>query len=283
MEPVSFGQTGRQVSPVGLGGEGVLRTHGRMAEAVAVIEEAIARGITYFDSAPAYADSECYYGKVWGENPDIRKRIFQTSKSACRDREGALRDLEASLKRLQTDYLDLWQIHDVRTSAECDEIGAKGGALEAFIDAREQGIVHALGVTGHHDPDVLNEAVRRWPVDAVLLPVNPVEDLIGGFMTRTISEAGKKGLAVIGMKVLGGGHYVMPDFGLDIDFLLRFALLADMTLPIVGCKLPGEVVKLVQAAEDSHVLAESELQEKRAMITPYGRKLAFYRKKGGSD
>src|SRR5512137_1564332 len=88
-----FGKTGPSVTQVGLGGEGVLRTYGREPEAQSVIEEAIARGITYFDSAKAYAGSENYYGTFWRRHSDLRSRIFQTSKSASRDKEGANADL----------------------------------------------------------------------------------------------------------------------------------------------------------------------------------------------
>jgi aryl-alcohol dehydrogenase-like predicted oxidoreductase len=136
LEQRIFGKTGRAVTCVGLGGEGVLRTHGRGQEAHAVLEAAIDQGITYFDSARVYADSELYYGKLWGKCPEIQATIFQASKSASRDKNGAMADLKRSLERLQTDYLDLWQIHDVRTAADIAMISADGGALEAFVEAK---------------------------------------------------------------------------------------------------------------------------------------------------
>ena len=144
---------------IGLGGEGVLRTAGRGDEAREVIHEALNQGIAYFDSARVYADSELYYGSVWREQSEKRSRIFQTSKSASRNRDEALADLESTLDRLETDYLDLWQIHDVRDRNDLEVISGPGGALEAFTEARESGKVRFIGVTGHHDPAILTEAV----------------------------------------------------------------------------------------------------------------------------
>jgi aryl-alcohol dehydrogenase-like predicted oxidoreductase len=143
------------ITAVGLGGEGILRTSGRAAHARRVIEEGLAQGLTYFDSAPAYQDSEIYLGSIWKDNPAVRKKIFQASKSARRDKQGALRDLDKTLKRLHTDYLDLWQIHDIRSKKDLAVISGPDGALEAFVEAKKAGKVLNIGVTGHHDPTIL--------------------------------------------------------------------------------------------------------------------------------
>ena len=111
-----FGKTGPAVTQVGLGGEGVLRTYNREPEAKAVIEEAAAQGIAYFDSAVAYAGSQGYYGQFWSRHSELRSRIFQTSKSASRDKEGAKADLEGTLQTMGLERLDLWQIRRFTTS-----------------------------------------------------------------------------------------------------------------------------------------------------------------------
>lgn len=278
MKMVDFGSTGRKISMVGLGGEGVLRTYNRAAEAEAVIREAIRQGVTYFDSARVYGESEIYYGRVWGKEPELRAKVFQTSKSASRDRGGAMADLESTLARLQTTYLDLWQIHDVRTEGDLLAIGRPGGALEAFVAAKEKGLVRHIGVTGHHDPDIITKAVNLWPVDSVLLPVNPVEEVLGGFLTQTLPAARKKGLAVIGMKLLGGAgaHYVLPKLEVTAPMLIRFALAHAITLPIVGCSSPEEVKGLVAAAGEG-ALPDHERAALAEVYRPYARKMAFYR------
>jgi aryl-alcohol dehydrogenase-like predicted oxidoreductase len=272
----SFVPGGPQVTIVGLGGEGILRTSGRTPHARNVILEALSQGITYFDSAPAYQDSEIYLGSIWKENPSARQNIFQTSKSAKRDKKGALSDLERTLKRLHTDYLDLWQIHDIRTPKDFAALSGPNGALEAFVEAKKAGKVRNIGVTGHHDPNILARAVAEWPVDSVMIPVNPVEELLGGFLTTTLTEAHRKKIAVIGMKILGVSHYILPKFNISADLLIRFALSYGITVGIVGCSSPDEVQTL-SSAGSSQLISSEEKERILHVFKPYSRKLAFYR------
>ena len=276
MKTIPLGREQKQVSIVGLGGEGILRTHAREQEARKLITTAVDQGISYYDCARVYADSELYYGGVWKEKPETRDAVFQTSKSASRDRQGALNDLASSLQRLQTDYLDLWQIHDVRTEADFAAISGPGGALEAFISAREKGIVKNIGVTGHHAPCILTRAVKEWPVDTVLMPVNPAEQVIGGFLTDTLETALNKGIAVIGMKILGAGYYVQPQLGVTAEILIRYALSCGITLPIIGCSTPDEVQTLAAAAAQAP-LQQQEMKEVTSLFSAHARQNAFYR------
>ncbi|AGF77619.1 putative oxidoreductase, aryl-alcohol dehydrogenase like protein [Desulfocapsa sulfexigens DSM 10523] len=277
MKTTNFNTLKGNVSVVGMGGEGILRTYGKDNEAQAVIKEALAQGITYFDSAKAYSDSERYYGKIWGKNPDLRQNVFQTSKSAARDKKGALVDLQNSFQRLQTSYLDLWQIHDIRTDDDFRAIARPGGALEAFVEAREQGLVKAIGVTGHHDPYILTRALKEWPVDAVLMPVNPVEGNMEGFLTDTLPAAQQKSVAIIGMKVLGASHYILPKFDISPELLIRYALSFDITLPIIGCSTPAEVRTLASVGTNLKPLSDGEKKNIEAIFKPYAHRLAFYR------
>jgi len=276
MKTVQLGRLKKKVSIVGLGGEGVLRTYDRQDEAQLVIREALHQKLSYCDCARVYSDSELYYGTVWKDNPELRRTIFQTSKSASRDRDGAMADLSASLKRLETDYLDLWQIHDVRTEEDLASISSLGGALEAFIAARENGQVKNIGVTGHHDPHILTKAVEQWPVDTVLMPVNPAEMVIGGFLTHTMAAAQDKGVAVIAMKVLGAGHYVLPHLGITAELLTRYALSCGITLAIVGCSTPEEVRELASAAS-LPLLTQIEKDGITELFRPHAKQNAFYR------
>jgi aryl-alcohol dehydrogenase-like predicted oxidoreductase len=272
-----FGKTHQAVTCVGLGGEGVLRTHGREQEARAVLQAAIDQGITYFDSARVYAESELYYGKLWGKYSEIRATIFQASKSANRNKTNALADLEQTLDRLQTDYLDLWQIHDVRTPQDIALIAGPGGALEAFVEAKAAGKVRFIGVTGHHDPKILTQAVREWPVDAVMMPVNPVEEILDGFLTETLPAARKKGMAVIGMKVLGAAHFILPQTRVTAAALIRYALSFDIDVAIVGCATPAEVKSLADTGGMAKPLAGKERRYLLRLFKPIARRLAYYR------
>ena len=131
-----LGKTNVDVTILGLGGEGVLRTYGHEREAYELINRAIDLGINYFDSAKAYAGCESYHGKALEER---RKDIFLAGKSHARDRKGALAHLRDTLKTMNTDHLDLWQMHDMRTEEDIEEVTSPGGALEAFVEAKEKG------------------------------------------------------------------------------------------------------------------------------------------------
>ncbi len=276
----AFTSNGPDVTRVGLGGEGVLRTFGRESEARAVIQEALAQSITYFDTAPAYSGSQAYLGSIWAEQPEARKKIFHTSKSASRTFSQAMHDLESSLSTLHTDSLDLWQIHDVRTSEDLRQLEAKDGALNAFIQARKEGVVKHIGVTGHHDPRILQTCVHNWPLDSVLLPANPAETVLGGFVDTVVQAAREKEMAVIGMKCLGGRNYVQPHNGVTADSLVRYALFGSgMDLIIVGCSTPAEVQSLVQAALHGP-LSEDESNELEGIFAPQAQRLTFYRGRG---
>ncbi len=283
MNPIEqrpFGSTRNHITCVGLGGEGVLRTWGQEAAAGEVIQSAMQQGITYFDTAVAYAGSQGYYGHFWREHKALRESIFQASKSAQRDKKGALADLDQSLSTMGIEHLDLWQIHDVRTEADLTAIEATGGALEAFLEAKEKGKTRYIGVTGHHDPAVLTRAVQQWPVDAVLLPVNPVEEILGGFLDITLPTAREKGLAVIAMKVLGAAHYLAPDAGITADRLIKYALSHDVSVVIVGTSSGQEVGTLAQSGRDFVSLGPEEHRSIIRAFEPVARKLAFYRGPG---
>jgi aryl-alcohol dehydrogenase-like predicted oxidoreductase len=272
-----FGKDGPAVTLVGLGGEGILRSHGKHTWAQPVIEEAALQGITYFDSARAYDESERYLGRFWESHPEIRAGIFQTSKSGRREYAGAWQDLETSLANLHTDYLDLWQIHDLRTWEDVEAMEGASGGLEAFMEARRQGKARHIGVTGHEDPEVLTHAVENWPVDSVLLPVNPVEGVLGGFLDGTLPAARKKGIAVVGMKVLGAGTHLAPSGGISAELLIRYALSQPVTLVIVGCSHPLEVLTLASLGRDFVPLPDGEQRRLEERFAPRAADLAYYR------
>jgi aryl-alcohol dehydrogenase-like predicted oxidoreductase len=235
-----LGRTGQEVTQFALGGEGVLRTHGRMAEAVAVIHRALDQGVNYCDTAPAYAGSLDYYGAALGAR---RRDVFLASKTHDRTRDGSLRLLEESLKRLRTDHLDLWQLHDLRTSGDLRAIFGRGGALEALVHAREEGLVRFLGLTGHHDPAILLEAMSRFDFDTVLMALNAADVHRLSFARTVLVEAARKGMGVIGMKVYAAGNLVRAGAnGLVPAEAMGYVLsLAGVSTVIIGCSSPDEV------------------------------------------
>ena len=151
------------------------------------------------------------------------------------------------------------------------------GALRAFVEAKDAGLVDFLGVTGHHAPKILEHAVKNWPVDSVLMPVNPAEAVLGGFLDRVMAAAKDRGLAVIGMKVLGGSHYISPEDGVTVELLLRFALSREICTAIVGCKGAGEVQALARVGTQFQTLAAEEEKKLLELFRPQARRMAYYR------
>jgi len=267
-----LGRTGSHVTILGLGGEGVLRTFGYEREAQAVIEAALEAGINYFETARAYSDSERYLGRALRGHRD---KIFLSSKSHGRSRQEAERHLAVTLRTLQTDYLDLWQVHDVRTRAEVEALGAPGGALETFHWAKQRGLTRFVGVTGHYDPEVLRRAIELFDFDTVLLPVNPAEPHFRSFLPLA-REALDQGLGVIGMKVLARGLVTQID-SIPIREFVHYALSQPVSLVVIGCDEAAQVRELAAAARDFQPLPESAQRRLERLVSPFARGLMYYK------
>src|ERR1039457_1525038 len=165
----NLGKTGYKVGIFSLGGQASLEKPNNEAVAVPIIEKALDLGVNYVDTSSIYGGperwSEQYVGKVMKHR---RSDAFLATKTRERTRDASMRMIETSLKLLQTDHIDLWQLHDIGTMTDINEIFAKGGAMEALIEARDQKIVRYLGITGHYRPDALMEAIHRYPFDTIL-------------------------------------------------------------------------------------------------------------------
>jgi aryl-alcohol dehydrogenase-like predicted oxidoreductase len=269
-----LGRTGKAVSILGLGGEGILRTHGETARAVQVIHRALDLGITYCDTAPAYASSRDYYGAALGER---RQQIFLASKTHDRSRDGSLRLLDDSLLRLRTDHLDLWQLHDLRTASELDRIFAKGGALEALVQARSEGRVRYLGLTGHHDPAILVEAMRRFAFDTVLVALNAADVHRHSFIQAVLPEALSRGIGVIGMKVCAQGR-LLGEGGVTMDEAMGYVLsLPGVSTVIVGCGTPKEVEENVRIARQFKFFGDEQMRALEKRTSAQASAFAYYK------
>jgi aryl-alcohol dehydrogenase-like predicted oxidoreductase len=263
-----LGKTGAQVLAVSLGGEGILRTTGRAREAVPVILEALRLGVRYCDTAPAYQQSQDYYGAAFREaGPAVRDQVFLASKVHLRTRDQALRLLDDSLSRLHTDRLDLWQLHDLRDRRQdLDVIFAPGGALEAAVQAREQGRVRFIGLTGHHDPAILLEAMRRFPFDSVLCALNPADPRRMPFASSVVAEARAQGMGVVGMKVMAAGR-LLQDRAATPSELIRYAASQTDTV-VIGCSSVDEVRTNLAVARDFQGMDPDERAALERKIAP---------------
>jgi predicted aldo/keto reductase-like oxidoreductase len=269
-----LGKTGVELSILGLGGEGVLRTFEREKEAVPLIQQAIDLGITYFESARAYAGSESYYGRALGER---RKEIFLASKSHERTADGALKDLEVTLKNMKIDSLDLWMIHDVRTPRDLDLLFGPEGAIQAYEKAKKNKLVRFIGVTGHRRPAILSQALDRFPFDTVLMPVNPAEPHYGSFLETVLPKAVKKGVGILGMKTLSRGVCVKIFGEESVENFLRFALTQPITTAVVGCDTSEQLEMNVRVARAFEPLPQREQEILMAKVKSYARELMYYK------
>lgn len=261
----TLGKTGAAVLPVSLGGEGILRTTGRARDAVPVILEALPLGVRYCDTAPAYQQSQDYYGQAFREaGPAARDGVFLASKTHERSRDRALRLLDDSLRRLGTDRLDLWQMHDLRDIGEVDEICATGGALQAAKQAQADGRVRFIGLTGHHDPRVLVEAMRRFPFDSVLCAINPADPRYRPFIPTVVAEARRRGMGIVGMKVLAAGPLVREAPAAD---LIRYAASIADTV-IIGCSSIDEVRHNLAVGDNFQPVPDAEQRALESRIAP---------------
>jgi len=269
-----LGKTNVNVTILGLGGEGVLRTYDREKDAYDLINRAIDLGINYFDSAKAYAGCESYHGKALGER---RKDIFLAGKSHARDKKGALAHLHDTLKTIKTDHLDLWQMHDVRTDEDIKEVSARGGSLEAFREAKGKGLVRFIGVTGHEDPSILRRCIELADFDTVMMPINPAEPHYRNFITDLMPYAVEKDMGIIAMKVyLRGLATRIPGFDSAEPFY-RFALSLPVTTAIIGCDTIAQLQENIGFARSFKHLNDEEMGRLVSNVAHYARELMYYK------
>ncbi|MBI5810894.1 MAG: aldo/keto reductase [Deltaproteobacteria bacterium] len=264
-----LGKTGVELPMLGLGGEGLLRTFGREKEAHELINTALDLGISYMESARAYSKSESYYGASLRER---RKDVFLASKSHARDKAGALAHLRETLTNMKTDYLDLWQVHDVRTEEDIKAIFGPGGAMEAFREAKEKGQARFIGVTGHHDPVIIRKCLEAFDFDTALIPVNPAEPCYKCFLEEIMPAAGAKDVGILAMKV-----YLRNLWNAPKRLLLSYALSQPVAIAVVGCDDVAQLKENVEAAGNFQALKLKEVQRLKTMIAPYAKELMFYK------
>jgi len=270
----TLGKTGVDVTILGLGGEGVLRTYDHNKEAYSLINRALDLGINYCESARAYSGSETYYGKALKER---RKGIFLSSKSHARDKRGALNHLRETLRDMETDHLDLWQVHDVRTTEDIEQVFRPGGAIEAFAEAKEKGLTRFIGVTGHQDPLIIKKCIELFDFDTVLLPANPGEPKYKSFLEHVLPHARLKNMGIIGMKVYFHGLAERLPWFTSMEPFLRYALSQPITNIVIGCNDVPQLEENVKFARSFKPMTKTEMEELVRRVSPLARELMYYK------
>lgn len=193
----SYGDTGQKLSVIGFGG--IVVSGAEQEHANRIVAEAIERGVNYFDVAPTYGDAEIKLGPAL---EPYRKDVFLACKTQKRTRDEAAGELAESLKRLRTDYLDLYQLHAITdVEKDVDAAFAKGGAMEVFLEARKQGKVRHLGFSAHSEEAAL-AAMERYDFDSILFPINFATFYEGNFGGRVVEVAESKGVARLALKAM---------------------------------------------------------------------------------
>lgn len=268
-----LGRTGVRVPILGLGCGNTntpLSQEGKEGEAVAMIERALKLGIRYFDTASNYGASEAYLGKALRPH---RSKVFLASKTFELSRDGVWRELERSLKRLNTDFLDLWQLHRVSFSEQLEAIFSPSGAMKAIEEAQQQKLVRFFGITGDHEPDIMVEALRRYPFDTALIPVNSAEKHFPRpYFTAVTEITRERNIGVIAMKVPAYGKFFQRGGFIGTEQAIGYAL----SQPGVHCcvisandmKQLEENVKAARAFEQLTDMQLAELEHRTATIWP---------------
>ncbi|WP_218081541.1 aldo/keto reductase [Anthocerotibacter panamensis] len=221
---------GVEVSILGIGGAHLSGTKSEQ-EAIQIVQEAVDAGVNFMDNAWEYHDgqSEERMGKALKGRRD---KVFLMTKVCThgRNRKVAMQQLEDSLRRLQTDHLDLWQVHEVIYENDPDLHFAAGGVIEALDQARKEGKVRFVGFTGHKDPAIhLKMLARGYPFDTCQMPLNCFDASFRSFEMRVLPELQRRGIAALGMKSLGGAGQPVKKGILSAEEALRYA----MSLPVV--------------------------------------------------
>ena len=296
----NLGRTGHRVGVFSLGGQAAIERANNEDVAVPIIERALDLGVNYCDTSSIYGGpdrwSEQYFGKVMKHR---RAETFLATKTKERTRDGSMRMIEKSLQLLQTDHVDLWQLHDIGTIDDVDQCFAKGGAMEALLAAKEQGIVKHLGITGHHRPDSLMECIHRYPFDTVLLALNAADNHEHSFSEALVPLAVEKQMGIIGMKVPARGRilasWTPPPIEkqktswegkavistspgtLNMREAVYYTLSQPVSTIIIGCDSIAQLEENVQYARDFTPLNHNQQTELTARCEPIAKQALFFK------
>ena len=253
-----LGKTGERVTIIGLGGAHISMGPASKDESMAlqIVHRAIEHGINFFDNAHSYSDgrSETLMGKALKGH---REKIFLMTKSDKRDAKAAQAELDLSLKRLDTDYLDLWQFHNITSVENAEQIFAKDGAMEVALKAREAGKIRYIGITGHRDPAAHLRALELYDFDTVQMPLNVVDRHYLSFEKQVLPQLVEKDIAVLAMKSLAMGAIVKQKV-FRIEDALRYVWSLPVSVLISGCDRPEVLDQNIASAKMFHPISEAE-------------------------
>ncbi len=295
----NLGKTGYKVGIFSLGGQATLEKANQFDKAVPIIERALDLGVNYIDTSSIYGGpdrwSEQYVGQVMKSR---RNEAFLATKTKERTRDGSMRMIEKSLKLLNTDHVDLWQLHDIGLAADVDQVFAKGGAMEALVEMQDQKVVRYLGVTGHYRPDALIDAVNRHNFDCILMSLNAADGHLHSFQEKLLPLVTEKQMGIIGMKVPSRGRllssWTPPSLEaqkhswegsaiatrpgvMTMKDAMSFALTHPVSTVIIGCDTVQQLEENVAIAREFTPLSQTQMAALNDAAKPVAEAALFYR------
>jgi predicted aldo/keto reductase-like oxidoreductase len=290
----AFGKTGYKIGILSLGGQATIETAGMEGESEKIINRALDLGINYIDTAAGYGRglSQKNIGRVLKTR---RKEVFIATKTHNRTYDGSMKLLEESLKSLQTDHLDLWQLHNVQRQDQVDQIFADDGAIKALEKARAEGIVKHLGITGHYEPMILKQCIERYDFDTILMAVNGADVHYLSFKNYLLPEIQKKDMGIISMKVATRGRMLSTWTPPPIEeqpermatklpgaLTIKEALEYNMSLPvsttIIGVDNVAQIEENVKIASEFSPLSPQEMAAIEYKCLPIVRQGLYFRR-----
>jgi aryl-alcohol dehydrogenase-like predicted oxidoreductase len=285
----TFGKTGHKIGIYSLGGQATLETPGKSAQAYEIINRALDLGLNYVDTAAAYGratpevpkeqamgTSERNFGEVLKTR---RKEVFLASKTHNRTYDGSMRLLEQSLKNLQTDHLDLWQVHNVRKQEleTMDDWFKNDGVIKAMEKAKAEGMVRFIGCTGHQDSQILKTLIDRYPFDTLLMAVNAADKHHDSFIDHLLPTAVEKEMGIIAMKIPARDRIFMNGGIITMKEAMEYVLTLPVTTSIIGLDTVAELEENVKLASEFTPLTEEEMLAIEEKTKPYYKDLMFFK------
>lgn len=277
-----LGRTGWNASLFSLGGQATLDHEGHEEEAVAIVNRALDLGVNYLDTAQLYGGgrSERNIGQVMKTR---RNEVYLATKTINRDYDAAMRDLEGSLKNLQTDHIDCWQLHTIRSREDEEQVFGRNGALKALEKARDEKIVRFLGITGHKQPFVLKRSIERFPFDTILMALNPADKSMpdnendASFIENLLPLAVEKKMGIIGMKVAAGGA-MFKDGGFgSMEQSMNYVLSLPISTVVVGISKIQDLTENVALAKQFKPLSAEEMAKIEDAYRPHAADATWFK------
>ncbi len=284
-----LGKTGHMVGIYSLGAQATVETPGKEELAVEIVNKAIDLGINYIDTAAAYGrssdtvsraeamgTSERNVGQVMKTR---RNEVFLASKTHNRTYDGSMRLLEESLKNLQTDHLDLWQVHNLRAAEKetIDDYFAEGGVIKAMEKAKAEGMVKNLGFTGHEDPEILTMMAERYEFDNVLVAINAADKHYNSMIENFLPVAVEKGMGIVGMKIPARDRIFDRGGIITMKEAMDYVMSLPVSTVVIGIDDIAELEENIKIAREFEPLDADQLLAIEDKAKPHYEHLQFFK------